>query len=217
MNILVTGRNSFLFQALLSNNMFGNDNLYEYEYGVDYTNIDRIYHFGSPSNQDDFEDKSTSAVSMIDYTVKIVEQALANKASIVFASSCGVEDIVNISTDNISNQDRYHIFKLTNEEYIKSFDPIVKSCILRIPRVYDLDRKVGLVGKLLKNEVTDKDMKKYIKFITVDDFITFADESITDFNNNDERQKVYSYTGGNWCCQIGQVINNLKIYWGGHD
>ena len=138
MNILVTGKDNKLFQNLSKSGMFENDNLYEYEYETHYTNIDQIYHFGTPLNVEEFEvmtDRATSSIVMIDHTVDIVGIAVANKSDVIYCSSQGVYEINKIDTILGLNIDqRYNIFKLSNEEYLKSFNDLFNTCILRVPR-----------------------------------------------------------------------------------
>jgi len=182
MNILVTGKSSFLFQKLLESGIFNDDNLYEYEYGVTYTNIDRIFHFGSPSCKEDFKDRATMAVSMIDYTVAIAEIAIANKADVIYASSEGVYDVDEIDVAfEVNDQGRYNLFKLVNEEYLLSFKDIFKTCVLRIPRVYGMERNIGLVGKLIAGDVDENELDNKVTFIDAPRFVKFTIDSLKEF------------------------------------
>lgn len=214
MNILVAGKTSFLFKSLLASGMFDSDNLYEYEYNVEYTNIDRIYYFGSMTVVEEFEtfeDAASTGIMMIDYPVKIMEQAIANNAEIVLVSSECVDNVCNIDSECLDDSDRYNLFKLTTEEYLKSFSPTVKTCVLRSPRVYDISDHSGFVGELLSDKVPHENLDDSIIFITVNEFIEFFEECLEIFTSS-KKNITFKYAGTYFNCMIGDVINNLQVY-----
>lgn len=218
MNILVTGKNSFLFQSLLERGIFENDSLIQFEYGIDYTNIDEIIHFGSPSHDKDFEFRDSMAISMIDYTTQITEIAIANQCPIIFASTEGVYELETLKSINyITNQSRYELFKLVSEEYLTSFD--VDVLLLRIPRVYDKERSVGLVGKLLDNQVDENEMDNTVTFINKTQFIDWFIDTRKEFYDNLESSRKFvdnlhllgEYIGDDVTLKLKDVLHYLGL------
>lgn len=159
--VLVTGSTGFLLRNILPNY---NWELIKYEPGIDYNDIDLVLHFGSPSDSFDFQFKSIMAVSMIDTTIGMVKQAQRNKCKMIFASSMAA----------VYLEDDYGIYKKSMEQYITAL--IDNYVIMRIPRVYDSDRKKGLMKKIAHGHIRRDEWDKKIEYINIADFSKWFDD-----------------------------------------
>jgi len=153
MNVLVSGAKGFLLRNTLKDY---NWNIIEYQAGEEYNNIDLVIHFASPTDTFEFQDKEKMAVTMIDMTLKMVTETLANDCKMIFASSMAAAIL----------EDDYGIYKRAMEQYISALVP--DNLILRIPRVYGKDKNKGLMKKIRDNNIDGWD--KEIEYIDIDDF-----------------------------------------------
>lgn len=207
MNILVSGCTSFLFRELLNSGSFNKNNLFDYR---EYNNIDpsvkidRVLHFGSPSCKADFENETDTAISMIDYTLDLLKIAEKHNADFVFASSAGIYNCLNWNPDNITGQNRYELFKLAMEEYIQSFN--VRTLILRIERVYSPRNPKCLVGRLMRNEIPEKDMDNPVCFQTVENFKKDFDNALSNFEKFDMKTLVVDFQYNMKCMKLRDVL-----------
>lgn len=160
-NVLVTGGSGFLLRNSLN---VSNWNIINYKFNKEYKDIDLILHFGSPTDSYDFKDKGSMACTMVDLTLKIVDEALSNNCKLIFASSMGA----------LYLEDEYSIYKRAMEQYIQA--TIDNFLILRIPRVYGTDRTKGLMKKIRLNEV--QDYGKEVQYIDIEDFKEFFNECL---------------------------------------
>lgn len=156
MRVLTTGRSGFLLSNVL--HLFDWE-IIPYEYGNEYSNIDLILHFGSPTDYIDFENKVGMASGMIDITTKLVTEALANDCKLIFASSMGA----------LYPEDDYSVYKKAMEQYIEALVP--DHVIMRIPRVYGKNRKKGLMRRFHLGHINDSDWNNQIEYIDIHDFI----------------------------------------------
>ena len=154
-----------------------------------YINVDKIFHFASPSDDFDFNDSKKVVDVIVNGTINMVQLAKQSNAKLIFASTKGVEN-----PDNI-----YCYSKLLMEKYIQdNYDDWV---ILRIPRVYDKSRKKGLMKKLRLNLVPEKDMNNKIDFLTLNAFIEQTSKVVND------RNIIYNYN--NLDCKTISDIKKL--------
>ena len=211
MNILITGKNSFLMGELIKVGIFDAHNLYEYEYDVDYTDIDMIFHFSSCTQLSDFEN-DTVGISMIDYSIKIAEQALLNKCPLIFASSEGVNGVV---TDNdfVGGQELYNLNKFCMENYFHTFNKFFPTISLRIPRVYNLNAKKGLVYKLKNDQVPLIDQYQDIEFITLFDWVSETGHYLLKLMKIHTviKSRVFHYNTPKIKTCIGEVLTKLVM------
>ena len=159
--VLVTGSTGFLLRNVLHNY---NWELIKYEPDHEYDNIDLVLHFGSPSDSFDFQFKSIMAVSMIDTTIGMAKQAQRNNCKMIFASSMAA----------VYLEDEYGIYKRAMEQYIHAL--VDNHVIMRIPRVYDSDRKKGLMKKIANGHIRRDEWDKKIEYITIADFSKWFDD-----------------------------------------
>ena len=143
----------------------GDTNIIYYEGDVrepkQYKNIDTIIHFASPSDSIEFKDRFKTCTTIIEGTINMINIAIDNNAKIIFASTMGIHEH---DIDNI-----YTTSKLAMENYISSvYNNYV---ILRIPRVYDKDRKKGLMNSIRNNAIPEEDLDNVVEFITLDEFV----------------------------------------------
>jgi len=159
MNILVTGQNGFLLKPLIEmiKEQY-NANIIEYQDVRFYNkvkNIDIVIHFAGPIDAEN--DVSTILLG----TMNMVKIANENNAHFVFSSSQAVLNLV----------DKYGICKKAMEIYIQ--ENVKNYTILRIPRVYDISRKKGLIAKL--HTINDKkSLNKVITYITLKQFLKYT-------------------------------------------
>lgn len=152
-NVLVSGHSGFLLRNTLKDL---NWNIIDYNEFQEYSDIDLILHFASPTDSYDFEDKEKMARSMIDYSLKIIDVSIRNNCKIIFASSMAAEFL----------EDDYGIYKKSIEQYIMGVNK--NNLILRIPRVYGKDKQKGLMKKIKLNNIDNWD--KVIEYIDIIDF-----------------------------------------------
>lgn len=153
MNVLVSGANGFLLRNTLKDYDW---NIIEYQVGEEYNNIDLVIHFASPTDTFEFQNKEKMAVTMIDMTLKMVTETLANNCKMIFASSMAATIL----------EDNYGVYKRAMEQYISAIVP--DNLILRIPRVYGKDKNKGLMKKIRLNTIDN--WNKEIDYIDIEDF-----------------------------------------------
>lgn len=153
--VLVSGGSGFLLRNTLPDY---NWDIIDYEYGEEYQNIDIVVHFASPTDVYDFRYKEDMAIGMIDLTLKMVDESLANNCKMIFASSMAAEVL----------DDEYGIYKRAMEQYIQAIVP--DHLILRIPRVYGVDKNKGLMKRIKLNDIKEDDWDKEIEYIDIEDF-----------------------------------------------
>ena len=173
MRVLVSGSSGFLMSNALR---FTDWEIVKYEYGQVYNDIDLVLHFASPSDGVDFQNKSGMAISMVDMTIKMVNEALVNRCKIIFASSMGA-----VFLDN-----EYDVYKKAMEQYIEALCP--DHLILRIPRVYGTDRQKGLMRLIRLGVIRDEDWDKEVEYIDILDFVDW-------FHNILSENSIQYYTG----------------------
>ena len=140
------------------------------------SHIDSVYHFAGPSDDYDFADSEKTLDTIINGTCNMLRVAQENNAKFIFASTAGAQAPNNL----------YCYAKLCMEKYIvDNYDNYV---ILRIPRVYDRSRKKGLMKKLRRGEVPERDMNNVVEYITLESFLMQTLEIL--FHKN----IVYNYT-----------------------
>lgn len=147
-------------------------NIVFYEDGIEYTDIDYIFHFASPSENIEFNDVSKTAKSILALSLSLIHIAEVNNAHFVFASTQG--------TDNVSNN--YEYYKSVVESYIK--DVLSTYTILKIPRVYGRDRVKGLMRSIRDDKISLHDMGTVVEYCDIMDFVKQFryDENIVYFN-----------------------------------
>jgi nucleoside-diphosphate-sugar epimerase len=159
-NILITGERGFLLRNCKF--LFKDYNVQYYKSGESsekYYNIDTIIHFASPTDTFEFKDKLKLSKSMIDLTIELIKLAQELDAKFIFASS---EAAIHLENE-------YGINKRAMEQYIESY--LSDYLILRIPRVYGVDKNKGLMKKIRLNEISEFDLKnQIIEYIDIEDF-----------------------------------------------
>ncbi len=130
-NVLITGERGFLLRNCKF--LFKDCNVQYYKPNTQYYDIDTIVHFASPSDTFEFKDKLKLSKSMIDLTIELIKLAQELDAKFIFASSMAAEYLDN----------DYGINKKAMEQYIESY--LSDYLILRIPRVYGIDKDKGLM------------------------------------------------------------------------
>lgn len=148
-----------------------------YEIGVEYTDIDYIFHFASPSEDIEFNNRSKTAKSILALSIDLIHIADDNNAHFVFASTQGV--------DNVTNN--YEYYKSVVETYIK--DVLTSYTILKIPRVYGCDRVKGLMRSIRDDKISLHDMDTVVEYCDIDDFMKQFryDENVVYFNTTSDR------------------------------
>jgi len=161
--ILITGSKGFLGSSLIPA-LSAIYTVVEYEGDVrdrrQYSNIDMVMHLASPSDTFEFKDIERTVSTIVIGTDNLLNIAIENHATFIFASTEGVNKITNL----------YESCKFAMEVYIKK--RYNKYMILRIPRVYGTHRTKGLMRKIRQNLVSDSDMSNIISYITIDSFIS---------------------------------------------
>ena len=156
-NILITGERGFLLRNCKF--LFKDCNVQYYKPNTQYYDIDTIVHFASPSDTFEFKDKLKLSKSMIDLTIELIKLAQELDAKFIFASSMAAEYLDN----------DYGINKKAMEQYIESY--LSDYLILRIPRVYGVDKDKGLMKKIRLNEISEFDLKNQtVEYIDIEDF-----------------------------------------------
>lgn len=156
-NVLITGERGFLLRNCKF--LFKDCNVQYYKPNTQYYDIDTIVHFASPSDTFEFKDKLKLSKSMIDLTIELIKLAQELDAKFVFASSMAAEYLDN----------DYGINKKAMEQYIESY--LSDYLILRIPRVYGIDKDKGLMKKIRLNEISKFDLKNQtVEYIDIEDF-----------------------------------------------
>ena len=156
-NVLITGERGFLLRNCKF--LFKDCNVQYYKPNTQYYDIDTIVHFASPSDTFEFKDKLKLSKSMIDLTIELIKLAQELDAKFIFASSMAAEYLDN----------DYGINKKAMEQYIESY--LSDYLILRIPRVYGVDKDKGLMKKIRLNEISKFDLKNQtVEYIDIEDF-----------------------------------------------
>lgn len=156
-NVLITGERGFLLRNCKF--LFKDCNVQYYKPNTQYYDIDTIVHFASPSDTFEFKDKLKLSKSMIDLSIELIKLAQELDAKFIFASSMAAEYLDN----------DYGINKKAMEQYIESY--LSDYLILRIPRVYGVDKDKGLMKKIRLNEISEFDLKNQIvEYIDIEDF-----------------------------------------------
>jgi len=156
-NVLITGERGFLLRNCKF--LFRDCNVQYYKPNTQYYDIDTIVHFASPSDTFEFKDKLKLSKSMIDLTIELIKLAQELDAKFIFASSMAAEYLDN----------DYGINKKAMEQYIESY--LSDYLILRIPRVYGVDKDKGLMKKIRLNEISKFDLKNQtVEYIDIEDF-----------------------------------------------
>ena len=132
--------------------------------------VTKILFLSGPSDVDGFKDKVQTATSMvndyifnIDYIKNVCRTYNRDLPEIIFGSS--------IVASEINKQEEYieyGIYKAMMENYIKAHFENYR--IIRIPRVYGKNRKMGLM-KFLRERPLESFHDKKINFIDIDNFI----------------------------------------------
>ena len=156
-NVLITGERGFLLRNCKF--LFKDCNVQYYKPNTQYYDIDTIVHFASPSDTFEFKDKLKLSKSMIDLSIDLIKLAQELDAKFIFASSMAAEYLDN----------DYGINKKAMEQYIESY--LSDYLILRIPRVYGVDKDKGLMKKIRLNEISKFDLKNQtVEYIDIEDF-----------------------------------------------
>ena len=156
-NVLITGERGFLLRNCKF--LFKDCNVQYYKPNTQYYDIDTIVHFASPSDTFEFKDKLKLSKSMIDLSIDLIKLAQELDAKFIFASSMAAEYLDN----------DYGINKKAMEQYIESY--LSDYLILRIPRVYGIDKDKGLMKKIRLNEISKFDLKNQtVEYIDIEDF-----------------------------------------------
>jgi len=152
----------------------------------DYTGINKIIHFASPSERAEFCDTEKTVTTIINGTLNMIDLANKNNAKLIFASTMGVYEA--------SVDDAYASCKLAAEFMIQN------SCnsygILRIPRVYSPCRNKGLMKQLKSGSVNENDKSKKIQFITLEQFLDQTINVIESINDIYEYNQTIERTIG---------------------
>lgn len=159
MKLLLTGHNGYLCGAIkkkITHDYVTTENILN---RTVYPSVNMILHFAGPSDDYDFKNEANVISSIIDGTKNMIEIAKDNNAWFVFASTLGV-----LQPNNL-----YTCCKFVVEKYIECH--YYRSMILRIPRVYSRCRKKGLMKKLRRNEVPEKDMNHVVEYLHLGDFV----------------------------------------------
>lgn len=132
--------------------------------------VTKILFLSGPSDIDCFKDKVQTATSMvndyifnIDYIKNVCRTYNRDLPEIIFGSSIAAGEI-NEQEEHIE----YGIYKSMMENYIKAHFENYR--IIRIPRVYGKNRKMGLM-KFLRERPLESFHDKKINFIDIDNFI----------------------------------------------
>lgn len=157
-NALITGERGFIMSNLLPH-LSKQYNISFYEVGIEYTDIDYIFHFASPSEDVEFTDNSKTAKSILQLSIALIHIAEVNNAHFIFASTQG--------TDNVTNN--YEYYKSVVETYIK--DVLSTYTILKIPRVYGRDRVKGLMRSIRDEKISLHDMGTVVEYCDIRDFV----------------------------------------------
>ena len=132
--------------------------------------VTKILFLSGPSDVDGFKDKVQTATSMvndyifnIDYIKNVCRTYNRDLPEIIFGSSIVASEI-NKQEEYI----QYGVYKAMMENYIKAHFENYR--IIRIPRVYGKNRKMGLM-KFLRERPLESFHDKKINFIDIDNFI----------------------------------------------
>jgi len=102
----------------------------------------------------------------IDRNKLIIRLGLKHNIPIIYASS----EVILDDNDN-------SVYKYVKKHCINDYNTLCdKSIIMHIPRVYSADREQGLIPKLLKNKIPEKDLNKEIEFIDIKDFLKIIED-----------------------------------------
>lgn len=187
-NVLVSGRNGFLLRNTINDKKW---NIIEYKDSEEYSNIDLVIHFASPSDSFEFKDKERMAETMVDLTIRILNEAVANNCKFIFASS--------MAADNPENE--YGFYKRAMEQYIQAIHN--NSLILRIPRVYGKDRNKGLMRKIRQGLIPKNEINNEIQYIDIEDFKVWFNENLNKngilYYNNEFRTNTIKEIGEIYC------------------
>lgn len=166
MRVLVTGQDGFLLRNTLK---YKQDwKIIPYRSHMLYSDIDLVIHFASPSDIYEFEDKPKMASTMVDLTLKMIQQAKKHNCKFIFASSMGAEIMDN----------EYSIYKKAMENYIIAM--LDEYLILRIPRVYGRDRTKGLMRHIHDGKIPVTDWDKRISYIDIESFKVWFNQMLNE-------------------------------------
>lgn len=160
-NVLISGRSGFLLKNI---DIPKDWNVIDYEHNKSYSNIDLVIHFASPSDSFEFQNKQKMAETMIDMTIKMINESLSNNVKFIFASSMAAEFL----------EDDYGIYKKAMEQYIQG--RCNNYSILRIPRVYGKDKTKGLMRKINYGKIDN--WSKEVEYIDISQFKEWFLESL---------------------------------------
>lgn len=164
LKIVTTGENGYLLKHLLLEMNIISSRSFKAKHN--YSNIDIILHFASPSDSEGFKDEKRLYDANITLTLELIKLAKLSNAKLVFASTMGVHNPNNL----------YCNLKFQAEQLIK--DNLKDYLIIRIPRVYSKDRNKGLIRDIKENKISSEDYNKEIEFADIQDFKSFFDRII---------------------------------------
>ena len=125
-----------------------------------YNNIDYVIHMAAPAN--DFHKYTNDYItsSIIQGTDNAIQFSNEQSAKLIYFSTMGIWEVDNIyctakkeATANV----------LTSSK---------DTTVLVIPRIYSSDRRNGLIGKLYRNNVPEKDYSIIIEYMDLKDLIS---------------------------------------------
>lgn len=167
MKICVTGSNGFIGSGLINRLQRTNqvdqyvDDVRDTEKFNSVPSMDILIHLACPSDRYGFKNRERLATSLVDGTINAINVAKKHNAILLYASTMGVYQL---DVDTM-----YRVGKLAMEQYIQSV--YTKYIILRIPRVYDMNRDKGLMKMLKMNQVPESDMNNMVEFTTLANFL----------------------------------------------
>ena len=141
MKVCVTGSNGFIGSGLINRLQRTNqvdqyvDDVRDAEKFNSVPPMDILIHLACPSDRYGFKNRERLATSLVDGTINAINVAKKHNAILLYASTMGVYQL---DVDTM-----YRVGKLAMEQYIQSV--YTKYIILRIPRVYDMNRDKGLM------------------------------------------------------------------------
>lgn len=200
-NILVTGQEGYLMGYIIPL-LMKIENITVIPFIGDITNIhdvnhyksfeiDCIIHFAGPSVTEDWEeDKIEKSLSSIyDGTINLVKLAKNKKAKFIYASSHAVYDLCEYGLQ----ANEYIVGKKAMEQYIIKNIKSYNYLILRIPRIYSIDRKKGLIPKLKDGTFVGDDNFVVKSILSLDEFLKQFMKVFKIFFINNEPILIYDF------------------------